>query len=54
MRNEQGRQRLREARHVLGDVDQGHGEIARGVQNRKAQGADQNDIAGRCRSALPQ
>ena len=51
---QQGGQRLREARRVLGDVDQRDGEIARGVEDGEAERADQHDLAAGDRAALPQ
>ena len=36
VRHQERRQRLRQARDMLGDVDQRHGEVARRVQHRKS------------------
>ena len=46
--------RLRQPRDMLGDIDQRHREIARGIQNGKPQGADQHHVAGGGAAALPQ
>ena len=54
VRHQQRRQRLRQARDMLGDVDQRHREIARRVQHRDSQRADQHDVAGRGGAALPE
>ena len=54
MRDQQRRQRLRQPRQVLGDVDQRHGQVARRVQDREPERADQHDVAGGGRAALPQ
>ena len=47
MRHQQRRQRFRQARDMLGDVDQRHGEVARRVQHRYAERAGEHDVAGR-------
>ena len=54
MRQQQRRDRLRQARDMLGDVDQRHREIARGTQDREAERADQHHVAGGGRAALPE
>ena len=58
VRLQQGGDRLGQPRHVLRDVDQRHREIARGMQHREAQRADQHDVAGagppRCHSTIAQ
>ena len=46
VRQQQRRDRFRQPRDMLGDVDQRHREIARGAQNGKAERADQHDVAG--------
>ena len=46
--------RFGEPRHVLGDVDQRHGEIARRAEHREAERADQHDVARRRPSRLPE
>jgi hypothetical protein len=54
VRDEQGRKRLREPCHVLGDIEERDGEIARGMQHGEAESSDKNDVArGRC-AGLPQ
>ena len=54
VRRQQGPKRLGKPRHVLGDVDQRHGEIARRAQHRQAERAHQHDIAGRRPPRLPE
>ena len=54
VRHQQCRQRLREARDMLCDIDQRHGKVARRVEHRNTQGADQHHVAGRRRAALPE
>jgi len=54
VRQKQCRDRFRQAGDVLGDVDERNGEIARGVENRKAERAHQNDIAGGGAALLPE
>ena len=54
VRHQQCGQRLRKAGDMLGDVDQRDREIARGVQHRKRQRADQDHVAGGRRAVLPQ
>ena len=48
------RQRFRQARHVLGHVDQRDRQIARRMQDRKPERADQHDVAGGDLAALPE
>ena len=58
MRQQQGRERLGQPRHMLGDVDQRDGEIARGVQDRKpsVQTSTTSPVvaAPRCQSVIAQ
>jgi hypothetical protein len=54
MRQQQCRNRLGEARDVLGDIDQRHRKVARRAQDRKPERADQHDVAGGCRAILPE
>ena len=54
VRHQQRRQRLRQPRHVLGDVDQRHREIARRVQHRQPERAGEHDVAGGGLAVLPQ
>ena len=54
MRNEECRERLREPRDMLGDIDQRHRKIARRMQHRKAERADQHHVAGGGLVALPE
>ena len=46
MRLQQRRDRFRQPGDMLGDVDQRHREIARGIQDREAERADQHHVAG--------
>ena len=54
VRLQQGRDRLGQPGDMLGDVDQRDREIARRVQDGKAERADQHDVAGGGAAALPQ
>ena len=53
VRKQQRGDRFGQPGDMLGDIDQRHREIARGVQNRKPERADQHDVAGGRRAALP-
>ena len=54
MRLQQRRDRFRHPRDMLGDVDQRDGEIARRIQDGKAERADQHDVAGGGAALLPE
>ena len=54
VRDQQRRDRFRQARDMLGDIDERDREIARRVQDRQAERADQHDIAGGGTAALPE
>ena len=54
VRLQQRRDRLRQPRDVLGDVDQCDREVARGMQDGKAERADQHHVARGGGAALPQ
>ena len=54
VRQEQRRNRLGEPRHMLGDVDERHGQISRGIENGQAERTDQHDVAGRGSALLPE
>ena len=54
VRQQQRRDRFGQPRDMLGDIDQRHREIARGIQDREAERADQHDVAGGGAAALPQ
>ena len=54
MRQQQRRDRFGQPRDMLGDVDQRDREIARGVQDGKAERADQHDVAGGGAALLPE
>ena len=53
VRHEKRGERLREARQMLGDVHQRHGQIPRRVQDGKAQRANQDHIPRGRRALLP-
>ena len=54
VRYEERRERFGEACHVLSHIDQGDRQVARCMENANSKGADQHDVAGCRRSALPQ
>ena len=54
VRKQQRGNRFGQPGDMLGDIDQRHREIARGTQNGKSQRADQHDVAGGGRAALPE
>ena len=54
VRQQQGGNGFGQPGDMLGDVDQRHRQIARCAQNGNSQRADQHDIAGGGRAALPQ
>ncbi len=54
VRLQQGGDRLGKPRHVLGDVDQGHRKVSRGMEDREAQGAHEHDVTAARLPALPQ
>jgi hypothetical protein len=54
VRHEQRRKRFRKASDVLRDIDERHGQITRGMQYRKSERADQDDITGAGRATFPQ
>jgi len=53
MWKQQRSNRFGQAGEMLGNIDQRHGEIARGTQDAKSQRADQHDVAGAGAAALP-
>ena len=53
MRDQKGRERLRQARQMLGDVHQRYSQIPRRVQDGKAEGAHQHDVARGRGAVLP-
>ena len=53
VRDQQHRQRFRQSRNMLRNVDQRHGKIARSMQDRNGKRANQHDVAGRGRVLLP-
>src|SRR2546430_12697313 len=53
MRDQKGCERLREARQMLGDVHQRYSQIPRRVQDGKAEGTNQHDVAGGSSTVLP-
>ncbi len=54
MRLEQRLHRFCQTRDVLRDIDERDGEVARAVENRETQRADQHDMAGGSPSLRPQ
>ena len=54
VRQQQGGNRFGQAGDMLGHIDQRHREVARGVQYRKPQRADQHDVAGGGAPVLPE
>ena len=54
LRHHQRLDRLGDAVPVLQDIDERHGKVARGLQQREREGGAHHDVAGADEAALPQ